>query len=134
MPREQRLRESALLKERWHLIQSGVPRSNIKIKENRLYVGSKLHGSVIEDTFRHTADHSIIAMPNLEMSEPARNVVDSPCIVEGNRESDCHVPSVPTVVQQTMPSDNASLCLSHSSTTSVSPTSPPLETPPKPKS
>ena len=92
-------------------------------------MGSKLHGSVIEDTFQRKADHSMIAMPNLEMSEPPRNLIDSPCTVEVNQESDCHVPSVPTVVQQTMPSDNAPLCLSDSSTTSASPTSPPLETP-----
>ena len=88
MPHEQRVQESARLKERWHLIQSGVHRSNIKIRNDRLFVSNRLHGFVINNTFQHEADRLIITMPNLEVSEPTKNVVDSPCIVEGNQESD----------------------------------------------
>ena len=51
MSRE-RVREHALLKERWRLIQSGVHRNNIKINDDRLFVGKKLHGSVIDNTFQ----------------------------------------------------------------------------------
>ena len=35
---EERHRDSVLLKERWRLIQSGIPRSEIKIWDSRLYV------------------------------------------------------------------------------------------------
>ena len=61
-------------------------------------MSNRLHGSVINNTFQCEADRLIIAMPNLEVSEPTKNVVDSPCIVEGNQESDCHVALGPTVV------------------------------------
>ena len=133
MPHEQRVRESALLKERWHLIQSGVHRSNIKIKKDRLFVSNMLHGSVVDNTFQHAADCLPIAMPNLEVSVPPKNVVDSPCIVEGNQESDGHVALAPTVVRETMPWDNAPSCSSDSCTPSVSLTASPSNTPPKPK-
>ena len=82
MPHEQRVRESALLKERWHLIQSGVHHSNIKIKKDRLFVNNRLHGSVVDNAFQRDADCLPIAMPNLEVSVPPKNVVDSQCIVE----------------------------------------------------
>ena len=35
-----------------------------------------------ENTFQ---DHLIIPTPNLEISDPPMNVVDSPCIVEGDQ-------------------------------------------------
>ena len=38
--------ESMLLKERWSLIQSGVPRDAIKIHGSRLFVSNKLHGQI----------------------------------------------------------------------------------------
>ena len=43
---EERKVESMLLKERWSLIQSGVPRSDIKIRDLRLFVKNKLHGQI----------------------------------------------------------------------------------------
>ena len=133
MPYEQRVRESVLLKERWYLIQSGVHRSSIKIKDNRLIVDNKLHGSVIENTFQREADRLNIPNPNLDMSEPLRNAFDNSCTVEDNQESVCHVPSAPADVQGTTPSNNAQPHLSDSCNTSVSLTSPPSETPPEPK-
>ena len=42
----ERKRESILLKERWSLIQSGVPRKAIRIQGSRLLVRNKLHGQV----------------------------------------------------------------------------------------
>ena len=132
MPYEQRVRESVLLKERWHLIQSGVHRSSIKIKDNRLIV-DKLHSSVIENTFQREADRLNIPNPNLDMSEPLRNAFDNSCAVEDNQESVCHVPSAPADVQGTMPSNNSQPHLSDSCNTSVSLASPPSETPPEPK-
>ena len=86
MPREQRERESVLLRERWHLIQSGVHRSNIKINDNRLFVGKKLHGSVVDNKFhlvqneqctQHKqceTDHSDNSTPTTATAQSCRNV------------------------------------------------------------
>ena len=46
MSLKERKSESMLLKERWSLIQSGVPREVIKIRGSRLLVRNKLHGQV----------------------------------------------------------------------------------------
>ena len=44
MSKEERHRESILLKERWSLIESGVPRESIKIRNNLcIYVNNKIH-------------------------------------------------------------------------------------------
>ena len=49
---EEREKESTLLRERWSLIQSGVPRETIKIRDCRLYVKNKLHGQVTKSGFQ----------------------------------------------------------------------------------
>ena len=46
MSLKERKSESMLLKERWSLIQSGVPREVIKIRGSRLLVRNKLHSQV----------------------------------------------------------------------------------------
>ena len=46
MSPEERRNEALLLKERWSLIQSGVPREVIKIRGHRLLVRNKLYGEV----------------------------------------------------------------------------------------
>ena len=49
---EQRKIEIALLRERWNLFQSGVPRSQIKIHNACIYVKKTLHGKVINYIFK----------------------------------------------------------------------------------
>ena len=51
MPRAQRLQESILMQERWHLVQSGVDRKSIKLRGDSLYVKGKLHGRVSNSKF-----------------------------------------------------------------------------------
>ncbi len=51
-PLDQRQTESALLKERWSLIQSGVPRAQIRIRIPCIYVNGKLHGRAINSVFQ----------------------------------------------------------------------------------
>ena len=51
MSRE-RVIESAIMKERWRLIHSGVHRSNIKIKDSRPFVDKKLRGSAVGNMFK----------------------------------------------------------------------------------
>ncbi len=43
--------DAILLKKRWELIQSGTDRGNIKIKGNKIFVGNKNYGSVINSAF-----------------------------------------------------------------------------------
>ena len=51
MSKEQRKIESILLKERWNLIQSGISRTQIRIRDSNIYVNKKLHGKVVDSTF-----------------------------------------------------------------------------------
>ena len=51
MTAEERHRESVLLKEKWKLIQSGIPKNVIKIQGSRLYVRKKLYGQFENSTF-----------------------------------------------------------------------------------
>lgn len=45
----QRKRESILLRERWSLIQSGISRSSIKIRNSKLFLHNELFGSLDSD-------------------------------------------------------------------------------------
>ena len=51
---EERLRDSILLKERWSLIQSGISRSDIKIRKSHLYVKNKPYGQYQNSVFVHS--------------------------------------------------------------------------------
>ena len=77
MTREERKADSLLLQERWRLIQSGVPKSSIKISRFTIYVNKCQHGQVINSAFCLTPQSStsnkshIIkksAPPNQDMS------------------------------------------------------------------
>ena len=52
-PQDQR-KEALLLKECWSLIQSGVSRSDIKIKSSSLYVKGTKYGYVLNSVFNLT--------------------------------------------------------------------------------
>ena len=83
MPPEQRERDSVLMRERWRLIQSGVHRSNIKIKYDRLFVGKKLHGSIVDNTFHLVQNEQCTQQKQREVDHPSTpnstTVVDQPC-------------------------------------------------------
>ena len=52
MSLDERRQESILMKERWLLIQSGVSRQSIKIRNSSLLVDNKLHGKVVGCIFK----------------------------------------------------------------------------------
>ena len=52
---EERLWEAALLKERWNLIQGGMDRKLIKIRNNSILVSGKVHGRVVNSVFQISA-------------------------------------------------------------------------------
>ena len=45
------------MRERWNLIQSRIPRNEGKLRNSRLYVKNKLHGSVVDSSFVLASDH-----------------------------------------------------------------------------
>ena len=120
MSREQREIESALMKERWRLIESGVHRSNLKIKDNRLFVGKKLHGSVVDKTFQP------VQVEQHEQREQHKHC-DNDSSVVSTEPCDSPCPSTEAVVQEFSPPCHNSL---HSSDV-TSPTTPTSVTPPK---
>lgn len=60
MSPEERIDEAVLMKQRWTLIESGVDRKRIKIRNTRLYVDRKLHGKVANSQYQlSTTDTSL---------------------------------------------------------------------------
>ena len=51
MSPDEKAKETLLLKERWSLIQSGISKSDIKIKSSSIYVKGKKHGYVSNSAF-----------------------------------------------------------------------------------
>ena len=63
----ERVQASILMRERWHLIQSGLDRKNIRIRGDSLYVNRKLHGRVSNSKFELSSagsDTSCLSQPN----------------------------------------------------------------------
>lgn len=82
---EERQRDSILLKERWALIQSGVLRRDIKIRDFRLYVKNILYGYANKSEFQHSPDYPTTIYPS-QASNP----------VNGNVS--CNANKLPTIV------------------------------------
>ena len=124
MSPEQRLIESVLLKERWSLIQSGVARNSIKIRNTRLFVNKKLHGQVMNSKFVH--EHPVPLL-QLETASCRKNVVDVvPIVLPENRPSESHVLSSsvgPPATPHTSPNNltNSSDNFMNSDSQSISP-------------
>ena len=69
-PQDQR-KEALLLKECWSLIQSGVSKSDIKIKSS-LYVKGTKYGYVLNSVFNLTPNFSYLStLPAAEVSSPS---------------------------------------------------------------
>ena len=73
MSRSQRVRESGLLKECWALIQDGISRKHINIRDDCLLVNNQLHGCAVNHIFK-TDSASPIGLHTTEI--PA---VDTSC-------------------------------------------------------
>jgi len=64
MSQEERKTESILLSQRWSLIQSGVNKKDIRIKNATLYVKGKKHGHVVDFEFRESSSNKNHSRPN----------------------------------------------------------------------
>lgn len=63
MPPEHRRIGALLLRERWKLIQSGVPRNEIRIKNHCLLVGGEMYGQVEDSEFQLSQSTTVVTVP-----------------------------------------------------------------------
>ena len=113
MSRAQRLQESVLMRERWHLIQSGVSRKSIRVKGDSLYLNHKLHGRVSNSKFEHATSASV-TLPSSQLGSPSRGLVT----VQDDNQSDIPVQNTSLSDKLTTPPVN-NTCLQVTSSGSV---------------
>ena len=95
MSRAQRLLESVLMQERWHLIQSGVSRKRIRLRGDSLYVNHKLHGRVSNSKFVHASAPCGSSQPSSpRRNSPAVEHQQNPDILVQNAHSSTHTQCV----------------------------------------
>ena len=71
MTREERIRESTLLKQRWNLISSGIPKHAIKIARSNIYVNKVVHGTYSPSGF--VLASKSVAQQNVTINKPPSN-------------------------------------------------------------
>ena len=69
MTKEERVRESALLKQRWNLINSGVPKQAIRISRTKIFVNNVEYGAYSQNGFVCAGDNPVT--PAIEMDPPS---------------------------------------------------------------
>ena len=70
----ERLQHSALLKERWSIIQSGIERKNIKIRNTSIYVNNQLYGKLDSNNKFQQASPPPISSTLSEENTSVKNV------------------------------------------------------------
>ena len=97
MPREQRIVENVLLKERWKIIQSGVSHLHIRIKNSQLFVNGELYGQVINSKFHCVKNSSVQQSQSNTYPSPPGSPRQSlsASIVQPDNRSECHVQNTP---------------------------------------
>ena len=68
MTKEERVRESKLLKQRWNLINSGVPKQVITISRTKIFVNNVEYIAYSQDGFVCASDNPVT--PAIEMDPP----------------------------------------------------------------
>ena len=71
MTREERIRESTLLRQRWNLISSGVPKHAIKIVRSKIYVNNAVHGTYSPSGFVLASNSA--SQQNAPINKPPSN-------------------------------------------------------------
>ena len=89
MTHDQRLKESILLKERWSLIQSGIPRSSIRLRNSSLLVNKKLHGQVVGSVFKCAVDLNPLSSDGGQSA----SIMSVPAPIVETSQSDTHSPT-----------------------------------------
>ena len=108
MSPEERHKESILLKERWNLIQTDIPKSSIRIQGSRLFVRNVLYGHYRFSTFvpesTSVPETSSTLCPN-NNSPPTSSTFPTACPPAA---SDVPNPSVQTTSQTTVTASTSS--------------------------
>lgn len=104
----ERVRHSTLMQERWHLIQSGVSRKNIRVKGNALYVNNKLHGHASNYKFTYAS----ASTGSVSHQGPSNSPSDASPIVQNDQQSAVLVhtspdKSITSVVDKSCSPDNS---------------------------
>jgi len=73
MSPDERKIESALLKERWSLIQGGHERKNIKLSNNCIVVNGCLHGEIVNSAFQRSPSSSVPIQSGHQQSPQAQS-------------------------------------------------------------
>ena len=130
MTREERIRESTLLKHRWNLICSGVPKRAIKISRAKIFVNNVEYGTYSQSGFVLSSNRPVQNIPvNGHPSNLGSQTLSKPTSITSHSVSPVPVSTLdtqPTVVAGLTP-HSTPLCLS-SSTDSI-PASTPGSTP-----
>ena len=71
MTREERIRVSTLLRQRWNLISSGVPKHAIKIARSKIYVNNAVHGTYSPSGFVLASNSA--SQQNAPINKPPSN-------------------------------------------------------------
>ena len=95
--------ESILMKERWKLIQSGVPRNQIKVRNSSIYAYNKMHGRVIDTVFVPAS-----SLPNNCERLPCNAMRPQP-IVSPNHSLVTQSPALPPVSTALLSTKDSSL-------------------------
>ena len=113
MSLEERAEESLLMKERWGLIQSGIERGKIRIRNNCLFVNGKVYGRIVNKSFK--VEDGSFALDN---TVSLRNVNSHSSTVDDNSQSKADTQST----QSTPSTSHAPLSHTPLSPTPSSPT------------
>ena len=66
MTRDERIRESTLLKHRWNLIKSGIPKQAIKISRAKIFVNNVEYGAYSQSGFVLASDRPVQPIPPVD--------------------------------------------------------------------
>ncbi len=96
LSREDRLIESVLLKKRWELITSGIPRKDIKLGHSSLFVKRSLHGRVVNGSYILQSATSTIRTPPAEFTVVNTTSLTTPSAspISSKDDTNTHSPSL----------------------------------------
>lgn len=78
MTKEERYTESLLLRERWNLVQKGIERKFIKIRNSQIFVNNQLHGSVQGSRFQARQSNNSASSSNSPPADQSQMEQDTP--------------------------------------------------------
>ena len=122
MTRDERTRESILLKHRWDLINSGIPKQAIRISKSKIFIDKVEYGCITESGFRLTGDKPNTLSSSSSSDMTPNNNSDPDTISSVTSLTSLSVPAVLPLTTVQHP-DVSNAHNSHSAQPATSPTS-----------